>query len=103
MPPLELCAVVDRDPAVLAAAEEKFGIPGFATVAECLAAFTGAAKLDAASVCVPTLHHAAVAEELLAAGVDLLIEKPIAASLAEADRIVALASELGRVGAGGPP
>ena len=46
--------------------------------------FSGDEKLDAASVCVPTVHHAAVAEELLAAGVDVLIEKPIAASLEEA-------------------
>jgi predicted dehydrogenase len=94
---VELCAVVDRDPAVLAAAAAQYEIPGFTTLAECLAAFSGDAKLNAASVCVPTVHHAAVAEELLAAGVDLLIEKPIAASLEEADRIVSLAAELGRV------
>ena len=94
---VELCAVVDGDAAVLAAATEKYGIAGFATVAECLAAFSGDAKLDAASVCVPTVHHAAVAEELLRAGVDVLIEKPIAATLEEADRIVSLAAELGRV------
>ena len=94
---VELCAVVDRDPAMFSAAADKYGIPGFATVADCLAAFSGDAKLDAASVCVPTVRHAAVAEELLTAGVDLLIEKPIAASLEEADRIVSLAAELGRV------
>lgn len=94
---VELCAVVDRDPAVLAEAAAKYGIPGFATVAECLAGFHGDAKLDAASVCVPTVHHAEVAEQLLVAGVDVLIEKPIAASLAEADRIVSLTAELGRV------
>ena len=92
-----LCAVVDHDPAVVAAAAEKYGIPGFATVAECLASFSGDDRLDAASVCVPTVHHRAVAEELLVAAVDLLIEKPIAATLEEADRIVALAAELGRV------
>ena len=44
----------------------------------------------------PTVHHAACARPLLAAGVDLLIEKPIAASLTEADEIVRLARELGR-------
>ncbi len=91
---VELCAVVDRDPAALRAAAEKYGIPGFATVAECLAAVPG---LDAASVCAPTVHHAAVAEELLAAGLDVLIEKPVAASLEEADRIVSLAAELSRI------
>jgi len=89
-----LSAVVDRDPAVRSEAAARYGIPAFATVAECLAAVP---DLDAASVCVPTLYHASVAEELLTAGLDLLIEKPIAASLAEADRIVALAATLGRV------
>jgi predicted dehydrogenase len=91
---IELCAVVDRDAAVRSEAAARYGIAGFATVAECLAAFP---ELDAASVCVPTVHHAAVAEELLSAGVDVLIEKPIAASIEEADRIVALAERLGRV------
>ena len=91
---VELCAVVDRDPAVLAAATEKYGIPGFAGIAECLASV---GPLDAASVCVPTVHHAAVAEELLVSGVDVLIEKPIAATLEEADRIVSLAARHGRI------
>jgi predicted dehydrogenase len=45
---------------------------------------------------VPTVHHAQCARPLLAAGVDLLIEKPLAASLAEADEIIRLAHELGR-------
>ncbi len=89
-----LCAVVDRDLAIRTAAATQYGIPAFATVAECL---VGVEKLDAASVCVPTVHHAAVAEELLTAGVDLLIEKPIAATLEEADKLVAMAAELGRV------
>jgi predicted dehydrogenase len=91
---VELCGVVDRDAATLAAACALYGIPGFATIAEAVAALPG---LDAASVCVPTVHHASAAEELMTAGVDVLIEKPIAASAAEADRIVGLAEELGRV------
>ena len=74
------------------AATAKYAIPGFASIDECLAA----CKPDAASLCVPTVHHAACAQTLLAAGVDLLIEKPIAAGLAEADEIVRLAHELGR-------
>jgi predicted dehydrogenase len=46
---------------------------------------------------VPTIHHAAVAEQLLTAGLDVLIEKPFAATLAEADRILTLARERHRV------
>ena len=57
----------------------------------------GGVKPDAACVCVPTVHHAAVAGELLAAGVDVLIEKPLAGSLKDADTILALAQEHGRI------
>ena len=61
------------------------------------ACLSAVGRLDAASVCVPTVHHAAAAEPLLAAGVDLLIEKPLAANLADADRILELAREHGRI------
>ena len=91
---VELVAVVDRDSAAVALASEKFGVPGFETIEECLTAVGG---LDAASVCVPTVHHASVAARLLAAGVDLLIEKPLAASLADADLILELARKHGRI------
>ena len=90
--PVELAAIVDPNEATRSAATAKYAISGFASIDECLAA----CKLDAASLCVPTVHHAACARTLLAAGVDLLIEKPIAAGLAEADEIVSLAHELGR-------
>jgi hypothetical protein len=42
---------------------------------------------------VPTVHHHAVASALLDAGLDLLVEKPLAASLAEADDLIALADK----------
>jgi predicted dehydrogenase len=91
---VELVAVVDCDSAAVAAASERFGVPGFETIEACLTAVGG---LDAASVCVPTVHHASAAAPLLAAGVDLLIEKPLAASLADADLILELARKHGRV------
>jgi predicted dehydrogenase len=90
--PVELAAIVDPSEAVRSAASAKYAIPGFASIDECLAA----CKLDAASLCVPTVHHAQCARTLLASGVDLLIEKPIAANLAEADEIVRMARDLGR-------
>ncbi len=99
---VELCAVVDRDPAVLAAARAQYGVDGYATVEELLAACAAnGTRLDAASVCVPTVHHAEVAAVLLPAGIDLLIEKPLAATLEEADRIVELAATVWAGGAGG--
>lgn len=92
--PVRLAAVVDPDPAVRAEASERFGVPAFASIAECLEATGG---IDAASVCVPTVHHRAAAEELIAAGVDVLVEKPLASSLEAADSILALAAERGRI------
>jgi predicted dehydrogenase len=91
---VELVAVVDRAPAAIAEASQKFGIPGFETVEACLAAV---GPLHAASVCVPTVHHASAAAPLLAAGVDLLIEKPFAANLEDADSILELANRHGRI------
>ncbi len=91
---VQLAAVVDQDAAVAAEAAAKFGVSGFDSVEACLSAVGG---LDAASVCVPTVHHAAAAEPLLTSGVDLLIEKPLAANLADADRILELARVHGRI------
>ena len=54
-------------------------------------------KVDAAIVAVPTIAHAEVACALLDAGIDVLVEKPIAPSLEEADRIAAAAERGGRV------
>ena len=53
--------------------------------------------MDAASVCLPTVAHADCAATLLTAGIDLLIEKPLAASLDDADEIVRLARTQGRI------
>ncbi len=50
---------------------------------------------DAISIVVPTDRHAAVALPLLRRGCHLLIEKPICASLAEAEAVVAAAREHG--------
>ncbi len=90
---VKLVAVVDRDAAAARASAEKFGIPAFESIAACLAA----TELNAASICVPTVAHADAAAALLAAGIDLLIEKPLAASLEDADRILSLAFENGRI------
>jgi predicted dehydrogenase len=89
-----LAALVDADPGTRDEAASRYNIPAFASVDDLLAAQLG---LDAASVCVPTVHHAQVASQLLQAGVDTLIEKPITPTLAEADLLIALAQEHGRI------
>lgn len=58
-------------------------------------------RVDAAVVAAPTGLHAKVALPLLEAGVDLLIEKPIAATVEDARAIVVTARRYGRVAAVG--
>ena len=87
-----LVAAVEPGSARAADAAAKYAIPVFSTIDELLAADL---HLDAATVAVPTVHHHAVASALLDAGLDLLVEKPLAASLAEADDLIRIA-EMGR-------
>jgi predicted dehydrogenase len=56
-----------------------------------------AARAEAVVLATPTATHAALAEYFLGHGVDVLVEKPIAASLADAEALVALARRHGRV------
>jgi predicted dehydrogenase len=56
-----------------------------------------AGQVDAASVAVPTVDHARVGCRLLEMGIDVLVEKPMAASLAEADDLLASARRAGRI------
>ncbi len=54
-------------------------------------------EVDAVSVAVPTTAHATVACEAMEAGVHVLVEKPIAASVEEAGSMVAAASASGLI------
>jgi predicted dehydrogenase len=54
-------------------------------------------KIDAVSIAVPTAAHHEVASVLLEAGVDVLLEKPIATTLEEADELLALADVRGLI------
>ena len=56
-----------------------------------------AGEAEAAIVATPTVSHAEIATELLERGLDVLVEKPMTASLEEADRLVSLARARGRV------
>jgi predicted dehydrogenase len=89
-----LVAAVEPDSARAADIAARYAIPVYSNVAELLAADL---RLDAATVAVPTVHHHAVASTLLDAGLDLLVEKPIAATLAEADDLIARAEKSKRI------
>jgi len=88
---VELAAIVDTDAARAAAVSREFGNPPCVSLGELRG------RVDAASVVVPTVEHLKVARELMEAGIDVLIEKPLAASLAEADEIVRVGKRTGRV------
>ena len=92
--PVALVAAVEPDSARAADTAAQYDIPVFPDVAALLAADL---KLNAASVAVPTVHHHNVAAPLLEARLDVLVEKPLAASLAEADDLIALAEKNSRI------
>jgi predicted dehydrogenase len=89
-----LVAAIDPNPERAAETAQMYAIPVFASADELLAADL---KVDAATVAVPTVYHHAVAAQLLTAGLDLLVEKPLAAKLAEADDLIRLAEKHGRI------
>jgi len=87
----ELVGVYDVDAGRANAAAAEYGVPVFESL-EALAA-----NSQAAVVAVPTTAHAEVGCQLLRAGLDVLIEKPIAPSLEEADLLLAAAQEKDRI------
>jgi len=86
-----LAGVADRDPARAREAALRFGVPGVRDAREL---FAGA---DAAIVVVPTESHHEVATEALRAGLDVLVEKPFAASVAQGEALLGLADRHGRI------
>jgi predicted dehydrogenase len=87
---VKLIGVVDADFTVAQAVANEFGTSAFRSVAELVRA-----GMQAASVAVPTAAHLDVARQLMAKGVDLLVEKPVTATLAEADEMIGLAERYG--------
>ncbi len=82
LPEAELVGIYDADPA---------RCQGLASLDDV------AARAQAAVVAVPTERHAEAGCALLDRGLDVLVEKPIAATLADADRLIAAAQKAGRV------
>ena len=87
MPDVELVAVVDTD----ASRAEVVGSETGARAETDGARLLGA--VDAVTVAVPTGFHHPMAVPFLKAGVAVLVEKPIAASLAQADSMIAVSAE----------
>jgi len=87
----ELVGLVDPNAPRAEAIAREFG----ASVLPSLDSLAGG--VDAVSLAVPTVQHAEVGCRLLAMGIDVLVEKPMAASLAEADALIAAAARHGRI------
>jgi predicted dehydrogenase len=88
----ELVGIVDTDAGRAARVAAEFGtrvLPGLESLA--------AEGVDAVSLVVPTKEHARIGCRLLESDLDVLVEKPMAASLAEADDLIAAASRRGRI------
>jgi predicted dehydrogenase len=87
----ELVGVVDTD----AERARQTGAEFSTAVLPDLAALAG--RVDAVSLAVPTVEHARIGCRLLELGIDVLVEKPMAATLAQADELIAAARRNGRV------
>src|SRR5262245_8212934 len=88
---VDLVGVVDKNPETAAAVASEFGTMAYCHFTDVLG------KVAAASLAAPTTEHASIGCELLRQGIDLLVEKPIAASLDEAEALIQTAASHHRV------
>jgi predicted dehydrogenase len=95
---VRLAAVAETDPVAAGMLRQQENLAVFSSPEACLEACrAGKLHLDAVSICVPTSAHYAVATQALAQGLDVLLEKPIAVTLAEADALVEQAAATRRI------
>lgn len=87
LPGATLVAVCDSDPGVARAVGEREGVPAWTDHRRMLAE----ARPDVVHVCTPHDQHADVAVDALAAGVHVVLEKPLAHSLSEGGRVATAA------------
>ena len=90
-PDSELVGIHDSNPVSAQTAAAEFETTAFATIDEFVDA------VDAVSVAVPTSRHREVAEPILADGIPVLLEKPVAHSLEDARAIVKCALSSGAI------
>src|SRR5947199_9455031 len=95
---VRLVGVVDPDLNRADAVAREFGCRGFGSIRQML---TTHSEVRAASVASPTQHHFAVARDLMEAGIDVTIDKPVTATLEGADELVKLAAARKRIAQAG--
>jgi predicted dehydrogenase len=91
IPNLRLTHVVDVDPARAAEIAGELGAIALADHRQLVG------RIDLASVAAPGIYHHAIAADLMRAGIDVLVEKPMAATLAEASDLKTIAERGGRI------
>jgi len=91
LPQADLRAVVDQDGPRAAEIAARHGVPGLRHHCEL------PDDLDAVSVAVPTTRHAGITRECLERGLHVLVEKPMAANLAEAEEMLRASRRSGRL------
>jgi len=90
--------VVDSDVSRADTIAREFGCRGFGSIEQLTSTHS---EVQAASVAVPTSQHRAVAGALMEAGIDVLIEKPLTATIAEASELIEMAQKFGRIAQAG--
>ena len=88
---IELVAVCDVDPDTAAQASARYRVSAFPGHAELLAAL----RPDVVHIATPHDQHVQPAIDFLAAGVNVVVEKPVAHLRREADRLIAAAEQPG--------
>jgi predicted dehydrogenase len=91
MPEVEVVGFAETNDTIAAEVAENLKLTRFASIEQLAAAVT------CAVVATPTTLHRDVAERLLNAGCDVMIEKPITATLEDAQALIALAAAKGRL------
>jgi predicted dehydrogenase len=91
MPEARVVGFVEANDAVAAEVAESLGVTRFSSVAAL------AREIQCAVVATPTVTHFEIAAELLGAGVDVMVEKPITQDVDQARRLIELAAGNGRI------
>jgi predicted dehydrogenase len=88
---VELVGIVDQDAERVEKTAQEFRTKSFQGIEELQG------KVDAVTVAVPTVAHAEVGSRLLEMGIDVLVEKPMASTIAEADQLLQSAAKHKRI------
>lgn len=84
---VELVGVVDIDPSRCKEIARRYAVQTFPHHSDLFG------KVQSVSIATPTSFHHAIAKDFFLRGVDVLLEKPIASTLEEADELIALSEE----------